>query len=43
MHPKRVHEGVEVDDGVVGSFRVVHHDYGFGGRGGERGGERGEK
>ncbi len=43
VHPKRVHEGVEVDDGVVGSFRVVHHDYGFGGRGGERGGERGEK
>ncbi|MFH9353166.1 hypothetical protein [Kitasatospora sp. NPDC017646] len=43
VHPKRVHEGVEVDDGVVGSFRVVHHDFGFGGRGGERGGERGEK
>ncbi|WP_030598268.1 hypothetical protein [Kitasatospora aureofaciens] len=47
VHPKRVHEGVEVDDGVVGSFRVVRHDYGFGGHGGERGGEgggeRGEK
>ena len=43
VHPKRVHEGVEVDDGVVGSFRVVRHEYGFGGHGGERGGERGEK
>ncbi|MFF9641245.1 hypothetical protein [Kitasatospora aureofaciens] len=43
VHPKRVHEGVEVDDGVVGSFRVVRHDFDFGGRGGERGGERGEK
>ncbi|MFD8706450.1 hypothetical protein ACFV1W_28255 [Kitasatospora sp. NPDC059648] len=41
VHPKRVHEGVEVDDGVVGSFRVVRHDFGFGERG-ERG-ERGEK
>ncbi|MFD8702826.1 hypothetical protein ACFV1W_09450 [Kitasatospora sp. NPDC059648] len=41
VHPKRVHEGVEVDDGVVGSFRVVRHDFGFGERG-EHGG-RGEK
>ncbi|MFJ2577411.1 hypothetical protein [Kitasatospora aureofaciens] len=33
-------ESVEVDDGVVGSFRVVHHHHGEERRGGERGGER---
>jgi hypothetical protein len=45
VHPKRVHEGIEVDDGVVGSFRVAHRFHGGEGREGreERGGEgRGE-
>ncbi|MFI9366041.1 hypothetical protein ACIG5E_34075 [Kitasatospora sp. NPDC053057] len=41
VHPRRHNESLEVEDGVIGSFRVVHHDFGFGERG-ERG-ERGEK
>ncbi|MFE5581869.1 hypothetical protein [Kitasatospora sp. NPDC056531] len=41
VHPKRVHEGIEVDDGVVGSFRVVHRFHGGEGREG-RHEERGE-
>ncbi|MBV6702131.1 hypothetical protein [Kitasatospora aureofaciens] len=32
-------ESVEVDDGVVGSFRVVHHHHGEERRGGERHGD----
>ncbi|WP_329292245.1 hypothetical protein [Streptomyces sp. NBC_01455] len=43
--PFRVHGGVKVRDGVVGSFRVVedHHGGGYGGGfgGGDRGGDRG--
>ncbi|WP_393101497.1 hypothetical protein [Streptomyces sp. LN325] len=46
--PFRVHGGVKVKNGVVGSFRVVedHHGgygggYGGGGRGGDRGGDGG--
>ncbi|QIY65781.1 hypothetical protein HEP85_34645 [Streptomyces sp. RPA4-2] len=42
--PFRVHGGVKVRDGVVGSFRVVedhHGGYGGGFGGGDRGGDRG--
>ncbi|MGW3039933.1 hypothetical protein ACWC9T_07730 [Kitasatospora sp. NPDC001159] len=42
VHPKRVHEGVEVDDGVVGSFRVAHRFHGGEGFGEGRGEGHGE-
>ncbi|MFG2907138.1 hypothetical protein ACGF13_18990 [Kitasatospora sp. NPDC048286] len=39
VRPRHHGHGIEVEDGVVGSFRVVSHDFGFGGGfGGGRGG-----
>ena len=37
--PRRVHGGVKVRDGVVGSFRVIEH-HGYGDRGDDRGDDR---